>query len=214
MNSGFSVLAMLGMTGMLLFAGCEQVTDLGRNPEGLTGGGGLIGDPCTPRDEDEASFSGYGIDEVSIETGSPECGANICLINHFQGRVSCPYGNDLSEVNIAKGETPPGCNLPGTTDPITVAVDPQLAQRQARDAVYCSCRCDGPDRNARYCDCPSGFSCVPLVDDLGQGEGAELAGSYCVRKNTTFDKNRVDVADTCTISGLNCGQITDTGEPE
>jgi hypothetical protein len=44
-----------------------------------------------------------------------------------------------------------------------VAVDPQVRARQAADAVYCSCRCDGPDAKARYCECPSGFACEKLV---------------------------------------------------
>jgi len=141
---------------------------------------GGVGDPCTPEDEYGVKFPGYDAKEINVESKSFQCETRVCLANHFQGRVSCKYGQQ-GPPNAAS------CHVPGAPDkPIIVAVSPQLQERQADKAVYCSCRCDGEDKNARYCKCPSGYACTHLVDDLHLG-GGQLAGSYCVRDGTTYD---------------------------
>ena len=67
-----------------------------------------------------------------------------------------------------------------------------LVARQADAAVYCSCRCDGPDSNARYCKCPSGYACTHLVDELDiPGAKGQLAGSYCVRSGPDYDPKQL-----------------------
>jgi|SRR4051812_11648318 hypothetical protein len=142
---------------------------------------GGVGDPCTPEDEYQPKFSGYDHKEINVESKSFQCETRVCLVNHFQGRVSCKYGQD---VPASDGRT---CHVPGDPNKaIEVKVDKQLVARQADKAVYCSCRCDGEDKNARYCKCPSGYACTHLVDDLHLG-GGQLAGSYCVRDGTTYD---------------------------
>ena len=176
---------------------------------------GGVGDPCTPEDEYGVGFSGYDAKEVNVESKSFQCETRICLANHFQGRVSCKYGQD-TPASPADAR----CHVPGdSTKPILVKVDAQLVPRTADRAVYCSCRCDGEDSNARYCKCPSGYACTHLVDNLHLG-GSQLAGSYCVRDGTTYDP-----ADTrqCTPVGYitndpsnppgepNCGATTDQG---
>jgi hypothetical protein len=85
-----------------------------------------------------------------------------------------------------------------------VAVDAQYKARRADDAVYCSCRCDGPDKNARYCQCPSGYSCSRLVDNIGLGQG-QLAGSYCVRKGTAYNATDAKANGTCSYAAKDCG---------
>ena len=158
---------------------------------------GGVGDPCTPEDEYGTSFPGYDAKEVNVESKSFQCETRVCLANHFQGRVSCRYGQ-------AAGSG--GCHVPGNPDkPITVAVSAQLIERQADKAVYCSCRCDGEDKNARYCKCPSGYACTHLVDDLHLG-GGQLAGSYCMRDGTTYTGSEHT---TCDAAAQDCG--TDTG---
>jgi hypothetical protein len=156
---------------------------------------GGVGDPCTPEDEYNPSFPGYQPTEVNVESKSFQCETRVCLVNHFQGRVSCKYGQDKP----AAGASGP-CHLPGdATVPITEQVSPQLVKRQADAAVYCSCRCDGPDSNARYCKCPSGYACEHLVDELGiPGAKGQLAGSYCVRDGTEYNRTQL---------GNNCGPI-------
>ncbi len=167
---------------------------------------GGVGDPCTPEDEYQTGFSGYDAKEVNVESKSFQCETRVCLVNHFQGRVSCKYGQVAGAGN---------CTVPGDpTRPITVEVAPQLAKRTADQAVYCSCRCDGDDKNARYCKCPSGYACDHLVDNLNLG-GGQLAGSYCVRDGTQYDP-KGSIAE-CTPKGFpkipsatpSCGTTTD-----
>ncbi len=147
---------------LLLLASCEKTDG--------------IGDPCMPEDEYRPDFGGFAIGEVNLEDRSVQCASRLCLVNHFQGRVSCPLGQKAGEG---------GCTVPGTSEPVTVDVAAWDLDRSADATVYCSCRCDGPDPNARYCDCPSGFACRHLLDDLELGS-AELAGSYCIREGTEF----------------------------
>ena len=218
--------------GLLPFAlGCE------------TGG---VGDPCVPEDEYVATFSGYKESEVNVESRSFQCETRVCLVNHFRGRVSCPYGQTEADTPKfdANGQQTSGlapsdpkvCRIPGTIgadlfDAITVPVEPQLLQRTAaatpsrspqgvkvHDSVYCSCRCanaeGGTDDGAQYCECPSGFSCTKLIDDLGFGQ-AQLAGSYCIREGTGFTKAQEGPEGSChgnpgeccssTAAGFNCG---------
>lgn len=165
---------------------------------GCTPGG--VGDPCTPEDEYQQTFSGFQQTEVNVESRSFQCATRICLVNHFQGRVSCRLGQD-APLDAATGMPTggayaPSCSIPGTkpsttlTDEnnVNVKVPAQLVERQTEKAVYCSCRCNGPDKNARYCECPDGFECSKLVDDLKipGSTGGNLAGSYCIRAGTSY----------------------------
>jgi len=167
---------------------------LGLGALGCSPGG--VGDPCTPEDEYQQDFSGFQLTETNVESRSFQCETRLCLVNHFQGRVSCPYGQ------TAAG-TSDGCKLPGSADPVTVAVKPQLLDRRADDAVYCSCRCAGPDPSARYCECPSGFSCSKVVPELSQGR-AQLPGSYCIREGSDYVAASVSETKVCDPALRNC----------
>ncbi len=148
-----------------------------------------VGDPCVPEDEYTPTFSAFSAAEVSTESRSFQCQSRLCLVNHFQGRVSCPYGQ-----SAAGGAD--GCKLPGSDDPVNALVKPQLLERRADDAVYCSCRCAGPEPSARYCECPSGFSCSKVVPEVSLGH-AQLPGSYCIRAGSDYDYLTVSVAKVC-----------------
>ena len=191
---------------------------LGCNPGG-------VGDPCTPEDEYQQNFNGFQVTETNVESRSFQCETRLCLVNHFQGRVSCRRGQTSAQgapysdppTNQAQNaEWSPKCSIPGTqvsttdrasVDNINVEVPPQLVDRQTDQAVYCSCRCDGPDANARYCECPEGFQCEPLVDDLKiGGGGGQLAGSYCIRAGSKYDTNKhFKGAESCAVSPASCG---------
>jgi hypothetical protein len=178
------------------------IVALGLAALGCEAGG--VGDPCTPEDEYDQTFSGYSVKEVNTESRSFQCETRLCLVNHFQGRVSCPYGQTQAEADIGKpppegNDAPTFCTIPGTdgTDPfdrVTVAVDGQLLSRRAEKTVYCSCRCANADGNkddgARYCDCPSGFDCEKLITPVGLGK-QQLTGFYCIQQGTKYDEFRV-----------------------
>jgi hypothetical protein len=157
-----------------------------------------VGDPCVPEEEYLETFSGFSAEEVVAETRSLQCETRVCLVNHFQGRVSCPYGQTAQQT--ANGAR---CAVPGGLTPVPEEVSPQLLGRRADDAVYCSCRCDGPDKNARYCECPAGFSCEQVIPKLGIGK-EQLAGSYCIREGTRYNRSSTNFAEVCDASRKNC----------
>ncbi len=178
---------------------------LGVLSSGCQSGG--IGDPCVPEDEYQQYFSGYAVTEVNIESRSFQCETRLCLVNHFQGRVTCPYGQTEEQ---AKDTTPlPAdqeaqlCHIPGTSGPenrIKVPVNKQFTNRRAINTVYCSCRCDGPDKNARYCKCPTVFQCVKLLDSIDRLGSKELAGNYCIKDGTQFTNGVTDPGIACQVT--------------
>jgi hypothetical protein len=161
---------------------------------------GGVGDPCIPEDEYTQAFPGYNEQEVNAETRSFQCETRVCLAANFRGRVTCPYGQ--ADPKNPSGDTRQ-CFLPGATkedkNRISVAVDAQLQSRQAKDAVYCSCRCAGDDKNATYCECPSGYGCQKLVANWGLGK-AQLTGSYCIKDGTYVANPGQIVNQPCTPS--------------
>lgn len=156
-----------------------------------------VGDPCVPEDEYSPTFAGFALTEVSTESRSFSCESRLCLVNHFQGRVSCPYGQSAMPEGDAR------CFIPGSAEPVSALVQPQLLDRRADDAVYCSCRCDGPDPGARYCECPSGFKCSRVVPELALGR-AQLPGSYCVREGSEFDEGTIRFDHVCSRAAASC----------
>ena len=175
----------------LVVAFMTALASTGCDPQG-------VGDPCVPEDEYHANFSNFAASEAYIESRSFQCETRLCLVNHFQGRVSCPYGQTSEDLSLP-AEAGERCRLPGTDgvgagESIDVPVKPWLVERPADDTVYCSCRCDGPDPNAKYCECPSGYACEELVPTLGANQQSsstrqQLAGSYCIKAGTKYQSN-------------------------
>jgi len=140
--------------------------DPSSSPEPFAPGG--VGAPCTPIDEDSVEFPGSVASQISVDDAHPGCESRVCVVNYFQGRVSCPRGQTSGEARQ--------CAAPRTGLPIVVAVPPALSTRPASERVHCSCACDGPDPNADYCTCPAGMTCTQLFRDILPG-----SPSYCVR---------------------------------
>jgi hypothetical protein len=180
-----------------------------------------VGDPCTPEAEYATSFLGFNVAEVNVESKSFQCETRLCLANHFQGRVTCPYGQDASGNAPAGAKTacltPIGKAVDGI-DPATGKVDdptvgatvkPQCTDRTADNAVYCSCRCANVDGStndgANYCTCPKGFSCTQLVSSIGAADQG-LTGAYCIKSGTEYDSNNACGA-TCDPTAKNCGTL-------
>ena len=151
----------------------------------------MLGIPCVPGDERQLDFAGHSNSEISIETAAAVCGTGVCLVHHFQGRTTCPYGQTAAEATsqTSKPEsqlchTPAGATI---DERVRVAVAPQLVGRRAADVVHCSCRCAGADPAASYCTCSKGFECRELIERLPGVDDRDLAGSYCVRETDRFD---------------------------
>jgi hypothetical protein len=138
-----------------------------------------VGKPCTPEDEANPSFPGYAVTEINVETRTARCASQVCLVNHYQGRVTCPEGQ-----LAAAG----GCLTPGPEGvPVTVPVQPACSNRAAADSVYCSCPCDGPPSEVPFCHCLQGFTCTKLLEPISALGNLGDPGSYCVRDGTEFD---------------------------
>ncbi|HLK35670.1 MAG TPA: hypothetical protein VKU41_02885 [Polyangiaceae bacterium] len=178
-----------------------------------------VGDPCTPEAEYDKSFLGFDESEVEVESKSFQCLTRLCLVNHFQGRVSCPYGQDTNGMPIPPASQ--GCLTPGVGTAVDgidatgmqvdktkkAAVEPQCLLRTADKAVYCSCRCANVDGNqndgAVYCTCPDGYDCTQLVSSIGTtSEG--LTGGYCIKHGTLYDQTN-PCGGTCDPNAKNCG---------
>jgi len=183
-----------------------------------------VGDPCTPEQEYDKSFLGFSSTEVSVESESFQCESRLCLVDHFQGRVSCPYGQlpDGGGYPPAKGCETPGLDTPvdgidSTGMPVNVnmgvasaAVLAQCTSRRAVDAVYCSCRCENSNGATNdgynYCKCPDGFSCTQLVGSVG-ATNQGLSGGYCVKNGAQYDPNSCNASSpaVCAATTSNCG---------
>jgi hypothetical protein len=184
-----------------------------------------VGDPCTPEQEYDPSFIGFDEKEVNVESKSFQCRTRICLVNHFRGRASCPYGQS-TEGNPPAG-TKSACTVPGDStkqitgltnpdDPVSFRdprkkklVPPQCVDRAADKAVYCSCRCadingDTPS-DQTFCKCPDGFACSPLVTSIGKGNEG-LTGSYCIKSGTDYNKDTACNQGDCDPVAKKCGE--------
>jgi hypothetical protein len=190
-----------------------------------------VGDPCTPEEEYQQSFLGFSVREVSVESKSFQCQTRSCLVNHFQGRVSCPYGQTStpgSQVGLGPdGTTKTACTTPTLQNPINgvlqtsplqlsdpvngAVVLPQCLARRTHNAVYCSCRCANvkgkTDDGFNYCTCPDTFHCAQVVTSIGQGNEG-LTGGYCVRDGTDYNN------DNCSGPQVECSDTGGVGNCE
>jgi len=155
-----------------------------------------VGKPCVPSDERQAYFSGFEVTEFVVDVPADGCETNLCLVNHFQGRATCPYGQTELDAKGTSG-TPEEllCHVPGSAERVAVPVVKQFTGRRSADTVYCSCQCDGPDPNGSYCGCPTGFQCAHVTG----------AYAYCIKSGTEYVNGASNL-------GLPC-MLTQTSPP-
>jgi len=208
-----SILA--GVFGLLSVAAIAAI------PTACQSGG--VGDPCTPEDEYEAQFAGFKVTEENIESRSFQCETRICLVNHFQGRVSCPLGQETPQSCTEPGA---GCGDAGTCTKSSVLTrhcepgdDSPCSGIGGRcnAAGFCECETSG--------DCPSGFGCF-CPGDAGENCGSRVCTALvCHKENNCQVPLSEEVSAesqagrACCVPGTNtpiaspvCGQCdTDTG---
>ena len=135
-------------------------SEAGRGGAPAAPGRAELGRACQPSAVPDCCFEEQ---EAYLEGDNAACGEGMCLVFRLAGdpRPACR-------------EQPGACNAsdPGCQGSARCA-DPAEVQRH----VHCTCRCDGPDSQAPFCECPDDFQCVPL---LQQGDPS-VVGSYCVR---------------------------------
>jgi hypothetical protein len=199
-----------GLMGLL------SVVIVGSVPMACQSGG--VGDPCTPEDEYAPDFAGFKVTEENIESRSFQCQTRICLVNHFQGRVSCPLGQP----------PPQYCNGPGDASCTngTACTEAAVFAPDCEDNADCASGTCDQNRKVCVCtsilDCPGGgetggWSCTTV-------DGLQLCRSHvCFSEDTGCqtadggDDNWVNVqqqiAKACCVPGTNtpvaspvCGQ--------
>jgi hypothetical protein len=153
---------------------------------------GVIGTPCLPSQESSSTVDGFSSGEVTLT--STQSGAPACLVYHFRGLVTCPYGQS------ATGKAPT-CASPCTTisgQPVVGPVAPQCADRPASKVVLWSCRCANAqgrtDDGDAYCTCPSSSACTQVIASIGASED-NFSGAYCLPPGVVSDGGT-----TCSVS--------------
>jgi len=129
-----------------------SVGALGVAPIACQSGG--VGDPCTPEDEYNTQFPGFKLAEENIESRSFQCSTRICLVNHFQGRVSCPYGQDA---NAAVRQ----CNGPQDTTSCAGLGAKSACVESAALAPDCKCKKGDTAGCLSACGNVAGLTCDP-----------------------------------------------------
>ena len=175
--------------------GLFSIAAIGVLPLACQSGG--IGDPCIPEDEYNAGFAGFKVTEENIESRSFQCSTRICLVNHFQGRVTCPFGqkapkpcdgvgNDTA-CDVAAGEK---CVEAGTNAPDCI---PPAACTTAKD-----CPAGGACTNGQCPEtCSGGLNCDPTrkICACTAKNNNNETGARCVFSNQA-DTNSVQVLKT------------------
>ncbi len=130
-----------------------------------------IGDACTPEDEFKEGFAGFTLESAFIESRSFQCQTRLCLVNHFQGRTSCPKGQPAPK-NC--NDNPKGCDAGETCKaagvivndcdptPCGNGVDPTNCNAAGGKNKACGdrvCNRDGRFCECQSSDCPTGYYC-------------------------------------------------------
>jgi hypothetical protein len=144
--------------------GLLSVAALGFIPTACQSGG--IGDPCTPEEEYNPQFAGFKVTEENIESRSFQCQTRICLVNHFQGRVSCPLGQDpIVEPGITGRHacTPTDSSACGNGEScveaaaLAIPCDPDKEDRGSLDCAGYGNNCNA---EGRFCQCATSADCI------------------------------------------------------
>jgi hypothetical protein len=178
----------VGAMAALLLVGCPS---------------GAVGDPCIPEDEFRENFQGFKLSEENIESRSFQCQTRICLVNHFQGRVSCPKGQGTpTPCDDAHPCTEPDetCNSAGVIiqdcDPTScgdAAANPENCNKSDGTNPACGNRICNKD--GRYCQCGNSSECPEnYFCDSGDGKTKMCTIKVC---------SKPDDPDRCYVPGTN-----------
>jgi hypothetical protein len=166
--------------------------------------------PVEATDDESSNFAGYSADEIAVFCGEPGC-TNwtdpVGIAYHFQGRVTCPYGQTETDIATLPATDKGRCRVPAadsvmTDEPVTVAVQPQLVDRPPSKTVYYSCACSGTDSTREYCSCPADMHCEQ------QGFALKTVTGFCVRDDSLYDRvtvSRVECSRFDTDPKTDCG---------
>ena len=177
---------------------CGESAPAGRAADGAN----AVGSPCVIGAE---RFPGYtGANVGSFELQEPAAaGQPWCLAYHFQGRSTCPYGQDQqghAPAGASPCTTPDGQPVIGPGDPTVL---PQCVDRRPANVIFWTCKCANEQGHAddgqTYCTCPSSMHCdaTLALNLLG------TAGTYCSKPAAAYDPSSACSA-TCAPATAAC----------
>jgi hypothetical protein len=217
-------------------AGLVAVAAVAALPTACQSGG--VGDPCTPEQEYSAHFTGFAMAEAYVESRSFQCATRICLVNHFQGRVSCPLGQSSADIHPCSGPDDTSCPTGACTASETFSPACEVCTQQDPTCTPIACptglTCDLP---SKVCTCDSAqsptfsldgatYRCAyfdPACVPSGSTPCTGLLKSYachvpgaCQSADVTPDENE---GKACCVPGTDapvgvpvCGQCAPTGD--
>lgn len=159
-----------------------------------------VGDPCIPEQEYDPTFAGFDPREVNVESKSFQCETRLCLVNHFQGRVSCPYGQNITATaaNLSAPGTNEPCNNQKPTDQNSACCTPGIYQPVKPTTNIGSGGGDGGGGSGS-----NNYSVLPNCTDRTASTAV-----YCSCRCANVDGNTNDGANYCTCpDGYDCTQL-------
>ncbi|HTQ48854.1 MAG TPA: hypothetical protein VMI75_39120, partial [Polyangiaceae bacterium] len=165
----------------------------------------------------------------------------LCLVNHFQGRVSCPYGQNSTAtgsgdttdkpcMNQKPGDQNTACCTPGIYQPVkptavvsmgggdggtgtgtNYTVQPNCGDRTASVAVYCSCRCANVD--GKTDDGANYCSCPDGYDCSQLVSQTGVAGENLTGAYCVKHNTQYNVNTSCLSGEPGCLPSAKTGQP-
>lgn len=198
-------------SSLLAALGVLSIVGIGALPLACQSGG--VGDPCIPEDEYNPQFAGYKVTEENIESRSFQCQTRICLVNHFQGRVSCPLGQPALD---RKGErTRTSCSGPKDSSCPTGETCVEAATLAPDCAADSDCTTFGGicNKQGKFCECgaatvpPAGFYCDGATKQL-KSYVCHAKGSCQLTGSKDEDKDKdccIPGTDTPVVDSV-CGQ--------
>lgn len=187
---------------------------------------GGVGDPCTPEDEYKEDFSGFTLQSAFIESRSFQCQTRLCLVNHFQGRVSCPQGQAKPQ-ECGSGEScPPGetCKLagaiPASCNPAACPAGGNGPGSDCNDDTGKNQACGGRtcDSETRLCRCKTVSDCTGIGGNDNPVKYTCGGEGYCVATTSVCapEPNSAEGQKRCYVPGTGtpiaapvCGQCAD-----
>lgn len=182
---------------------------------------GGIGDPCVPEDEFNPNFAGFKVTEENIESRSFQCQTRICLVNHFQGRVTCPLGQPPPQYcNPTANDCSAGSRCVEVETPAPECDDNSECTAYGgacnTEGRYCQCQGTCPDPNQLCGD--DGFCRTYVCQRERQGGGGECQTADGTTADNSLpadpnDPNSGRVPKSCCVPGTDvptlqpvCGQ--------
>jgi hypothetical protein len=193
-----------------------------------------IGDPCTPEDEFSPVFAGFKVSEENIESRSFQCQSRLCLVNHFQGRASCPLGQP-PPVNCGSDSDCAGTEVDGVKAVCVPAPTPAVSCDPAADpsdplhpGIACAGTGGACDEKGKFCTCIStcpdpSQQCVEVVPGGAKactskvchvpglcqnGEGTPETNSYATPAGVRKEKDCCLPGTDTPVAAPVCGQCS------